>query len=321
MRILFVSILCCIFFVSCQKLDIKRNNRLTSENVTVNNSLVTATSVILDISAEGITEYGHCWALTQEPALNNFSKKNTANVQTGYFTDTLKGLEANKTYYLRSFIRDGTNIKYGEQKTFTTTGNGILSIALNPLAVSNTTATVQGKISNIHSLKIIDYGHCWNKTGNPTITDSKTSFGELSQDINFTSSLSDLMLETPFYVRAYAKADNSTVIYSDTVIVIIPQLTVQTLSNQITSSTTSLLTGSITKLGINTVTDHGFCWSVSTSSPTLNDNKISMGTVLATGQFSTTLSGLSQGVRYYFRAYAIDNATVRYGQTLNFMIQ
>ena len=308
----------CLSFFACKKFDNERINKLSSDNVNVNKSLVTATSIILDIGKEGITEYGHCWSVNNEPTISDFKSTKTTEIKTGYFTDTLKNLHPNTTYKIRSYAKNNSTVLYGETKTFTTITTGITVTARNETAVTNTSATVKGIISNLKSLKIQDYGHCWSKTSNPTINDFKTSFGELSQDNEFTSSLTNLELETPFYIRSYAIADNSTILYSDTVILVIPQLQVQTISAQTTSATTATLTGNILKLGVNTVTNHGFCWSYSTSSPDINSTVVSLNSINHTGNFTTILNNISQGITYYYRAFATEGAVIRYGEIKSF---
>ena len=313
---LFLSLL----FAACKKFDNERINKLASDNVTVNNSLVTATSVILDIGEEGITEYGHCWSVNNEPTISDNKTVKISDVKTGYFTDTLKNLVSNTTYKIRSYVKSSSGVLYGETKTFTTTATGITVTAFNEIPLTNTSATVKGKISNLKSLKIQDYGHCWSKNSTPTINDFKTSFGELFQDNEFTSSLNNLELETPFYIRSYVIADNTTIFYSDTVILVIPQLQVQTISAQTTSATTATLTGNILKLGVNTITNYGFCWSYSTSSPDINSTVVSLGAINHTGNFTTVLNNLSQGITYYYRAFATEGTVIRYGETKSFTI-
>jgi len=58
------------------------------------------------------------------------------------------------------------------------------------------------------------------------------------------------------------------------------------------------------------VTDRGFCWSKTTAVPTISDNMVSLGS--GTGDFTGTLSGLTDGQTYYVRGYAINSAGISY---------
>lgn len=69
-------------------------------------------------------------------------------------------------------------------------------------AVALTSATSGGNITSDGREDIIARGICWNTTGDPTITDTKTTDGKGSGV--FTSNLSGLQKGSVYYVRAYA---------------------------------------------------------------------------------------------------------------------
>ncbi len=69
-------------------------------------------------------------------------------------------------------------------------------------AVTLTTAMSGGDITSDGGEDIIARGICWNTTGDPSITDSKTSDGKGKG--SFTSSMSGLQKGSVYYVSAYA---------------------------------------------------------------------------------------------------------------------
>lgn len=69
--------------------------------------------------------------------------------------------------------------------------------------ITTSAATSGGKITDIGSGPILTYGVCWATNSSPTTQDRKTSESGESED--FTSSLTDLIGGTKYYVRAYAK--------------------------------------------------------------------------------------------------------------------
>ena len=68
--------------------------------------------------------------------------------------------------------------------------------------VTDTTAKVDGQVTEDGGTEVIERGICWNTDGEPTIDDWHTTEGEgLGM---FTSELNDLKSHTTYYVRAYA---------------------------------------------------------------------------------------------------------------------
>ncbi|MFZ4798352.1 MAG: hypothetical protein ACOYMA_12720, partial [Bacteroidia bacterium] len=71
--------------------------------------------------------------------------------------------------------------------------------------------------------------------------------------------------------------------------------------------------GNIIDMEENGITDYGFCYAANNSFPTINDDRISLGKTNKTGEFSANLIGLQAFNVYHFRAYAISNNVVTYG--------
>ncbi len=88
-------------------------------------------------------------------------------------------------------------------------------------------------------------------------------------------------------------------------------------TDAITIYTTSSFTvgGDVTDNGNVTVTERGIVYSTS-ANPTTADNTVQMGT--GEGVFSQSVSGLSSGVTYYVRAYAINSEGTAYGNEVVF---
>ncbi len=74
--------------------------------------------------------------------------------------------------------------------------------------ITSSTASSGGNVTFNGGSEITTRGVCWNTTGNPTISDSKTSDG--SGVGAFTSNLTGLAANTTYYVRAYATNDKAT---------------------------------------------------------------------------------------------------------------
>lgn len=75
--------------------------------------------------------------------------------------------------------------------------------------------------------------------------------------------------------------------------------------------------GNATALGEPDADQHGHCWDT-LPNPTVSDDKTELGAVVATGPFTSNLTGLTPGTTYYVRAYARTGDAVTYGAEVTF---
>ena len=89
------------------------------------------------------------------------------------------------------------------------------------------------------------------------------------------------------------------------------------ITGQITdiNQTTAISGGSIPSDGGSMVTTRGVCWSAN-HIPSTSDYKTMEGSGI--GNFSSTISGLTNNMRYIVRAYATNSVGTAYGDTLSF---
>ena len=76
--------------------------------------------------------------------------------------------------------------------------------------------------------------------------------------------------------------------------------------------------GNITSLGIPSASKHGVCWNIS-SNPTTSDTCTQLGRVQASGSFTSLITGLDPGTKYYVRAYATNSIGTTYGSQVSFL--
>jgi hypothetical protein len=92
--------------------------------------------------------------------------------------------------------------------------------------------------------------------------------------------------------------------------------TAATLFSGNNSATSVTLQGYVIEDGGAAVTSRGIAWAAFYN-PTVNDNPVTSGT--GTGDFSVTLNGLTEGVKYYARTYATNSAGTAYGNCIDFI--
>jgi uncharacterized protein (TIGR02145 family) len=282
-------------------------------------TLVTLTTATTggNITSDGgaaVTARGVCWAITHNPITTN--SKTSDNTGTGIFVSNLTGLNPGTVYYVRAYATNSAGTSYGNEQTFTT-GSIVLTI-LSTTAVTSittTTAVSGGTITSNGGGAISASGVCWSTAQNPAITDTKTT-GTTGTGA-FVSNLTSLLPGTIYHVRAYATNSAGTAYGSDIAFTTLPTAVPTVTTTAITSIdlTTAVSGGNITPAGAGTLSASGVCWSTSTG-PVVGGSHTSDGTL--TGIYTSTLTSLLPGTKYYVRAYATNSVGTGYGAELTF---
>ena len=172
-----------------------------------------------------------------------------------------------------------------------------------------TTASSGGNVTDEGSSVVLSRGICWNISPEPTIENTKTS--EYLGSGEFVSSLTELVQNTKYFIRAYATNNAGTgygnEISFTTAAAAFPFVT----TNETTSITSSsaISGGNVTADNGGDIIVRGVCWS--TGNPTISDSKTNDGTGI--GAFISNITGLSEGTTYNIRSYATNVAGTAYG--------
>jgi len=123
---------------------------------------------------------------------------------------------------------------------------------------------------------------------------------------------------TPYYVRAYATNSVGTA-YGNPVTFTTNQVSAAVLTTTVATnitSTTATAGGNITDTGGGAISAKGVCWSSTSQNPTIDDNKANGS---GDGNFTSTITGLTDGTTYYYRAYATNSVGTTYGEPFSFI--
>ncbi len=193
--------------------------------------------------------------------------------------------------------------------------------AVTTAAITSTTETSAqsgGEVTSDGGSAVTARGICWSTDGNPTLADDRATDG--SGTGTFSSSLIGLECNTTYYVRAYATNSLGTAygpqIQFTTSACVIDKPEVTTAMISQVTGVSAQSGGEVTDEGGAAVTKRGVCWGTS-QEPTIDDNPHTEDGS-GPGSFTSTLTELEMGTRYYVRAYATNSAGTNYGNQTSF---
>lgn len=284
---------------------------LTTEPYDVTQTMAQSGGTIYDIGNSVIKEWGVCWDVAPEPTIDGSSRTSDPVNETGLgpFSSSLSGLTPEKTYYVRAYAINAAGVSYADQYSFTTLATTLPEVStIDVINIGGIQAEGRGKVSNDGGLEVTERGICWSTHENPMIVDQHAESG--TGVGNFSVALINLEPGTHYYARAYA-INNMGIAYGDAYHFQTPlPAVVRTLKPEAVESSTANGGGEVISDGGDSVTTRGVCWSIFRH-PTLEDDFTVDGSDL--GFFSSKLTGMLGGTKYFVRAYAENSAGVAYG--------
>ena len=290
------------------------------------NSAICGGNITSDGGAE-VTQRGLCWSTNENPNVSD-SKISCGN-GTGEFTGTMTDLSPNTRYFVRAFASNAIGTAYGEQREFMTSNGGGTTkpaVSTNPIAnITSNSADCGGNVTSDGGATVTERGICWAKasvTNSPTLSNYSIQANGGGTG-SFSCTMTGLSSNTAYYVRAYAK-NTVGVSYGDSI-----QFT--TLSGG-SHSAPSVITGNYSNLTSHSATcrfditsdggagivSSGVCYSTSPY-PTWDGSGCVFANASGTGTFFCDLINLSHNTRYYYRAFAINQVDISYGDDMWFI--
>lgn len=272
---------------------------------------------VVDDGGSSVSERGVCWSESPNPTISGPHNNNGTGI--GVFTVNMNGLSVHTNYYYKAYAINGVGVAYGEEKNFMTLSATIPEITTSSVTnISQTTATTGGIVVSDGGSPVTERGICWSTSHNPTINGQHESNG--TGIGSFTVNLSGLTINTTYYVRGYAVNSQGTA-YGDEVEFKTDGAHTPTVTTKDVTSitlTSAASGGNVVEDGGAEVTARGVCWSTSPN-PTLSNQFTTNGTGI--GNFTSNLIGLTEGTKYYIRAYATNSVGTSYGEQKDFTTQ
>ncbi|MCK5885412.1 MAG: hypothetical protein KAG70_02805, partial [Alcanivorax sp.] len=238
-----------------------------------------------------VTDRGTVWGTSTNPTGNALSEGSG----TGTFSHSRTGLPSNTLIYFRAYATNSEGTSYSANGSFTTlpapTAPTVTTATFT--AVTDTTATLGGTVSDDGGATVTDRGTVWGTSPNPT----GNSLSQGSGTGAFTHGRTGLPAGTLIYFRAYATNSVGTSYSPDGSFTTLTLPTVDSPTFSAFTDTTATLGGTVSNDGGTTVTDRGTVWG---TSPNPSGNSLSEGS--GTGTFTHGRTGLPAGTQIYFRA-------------------
>ncbi|MEI7614401.1 MAG: hypothetical protein WCK63_15990, partial [Betaproteobacteria bacterium] len=292
----------------------------TATNITATGA--TSGSTVSSDGGATITAQGVCYATsTQTPTTSNGVAAVATIVQSGAFTASLTGLNPGSLYYVRAYSTNSAGTAYGYQTSFVTaTSIPTIDSTTAASAITATTATTGGVISSSGGLTMTGEGVCYATTTAPTVANSKAVANSITAAGPWTSSLTGLTPSTTYYLRAYASNSMGTAygpeVSFTTTAPSAPILSATTAASSITGSSATS-GGTVTIPNGAPITAQGVCYATSTG-PTTSNSVAAAVSIVQSGTFTSSLTGLTGGTTYYVRAYATNSTGTGYGPEVSF---
>ncbi len=278
---------------------------------------------VSDNGGETVTTRGFVWstAATFRPDTVIANKLFATGAGNGSFSMAINGLQMGTTYYVRAFATNSIGTTYGNVISFKTlTIPSISTLAVTPSA-DGYGGSGGGQITNNGGSYVTNQGVCWSLTPSPTVGLYTKTSHDTGTDTTFVSTLSPLLPNTRYYVRAYAINNQGIAYGNEVTFTTHPALPVLT-TNVVTITSKSSVTtgGNITSSGGIPVLTRGMVWSTQKdfNPDTVIVNRITNGS--GDGNFISDINNLKMSIAYYVRAYATNSVGTAYGNQVTFTI-
>jgi hypothetical protein len=277
-----------------------------------------------NITSDGgatIVQRGVYWSETNPSPNRNDSILVVGN-GLGSFSGLLSRLKGGRTYYVRAWASNSVGIGFAPNVVSFTTQPPKIPI-LGPTTAGSVawiTADANSSLISNEGSEITQYGFCWSRQPNPTVAvpDKRTATGNISG--TFTLPISGLSPNTTYHVRAFALNEagygySALSFQFTTLAQTVPKVTLTQVNA--TGTREGIASALVSDDGGSAVTSRGVF--VNTTNPPGVNSPSYSSSGGGIGAFNVTINSLAAGVRYYVRAYAVNNIGVGLSpETLSF---
>ena len=301
-------------FTTTDKQDKPTVETVGADNITMNSATVEGN--VTNDGGSAVTERGICYSIYDNPSLSDSVRR--AGTGIGRFTCEMTNLNKATTYYIRAYAINSEGTSFGDVITIRTVENPMLpTVSTDQVSdITINTAVCGGNVLSDGFAEITERGICYATHEDPTVFDYKVPGG--SGLGLFQCRMSGLETLTTYYVRAYAK-NSVGYAYGNEVTFVTADETFlpEVITHEVTDFNHfyAIGGGEVVSNGGLDVIERGICWSTSPN-PTTNGNKLTAGGGM--GEFECRMAYLFGNTTYYVRAFAANEAGMKYGNEVTF---
>ena len=274
---------------------------------------------VTEVGNPAYTERGFVYATHNSPTIaDNHITIEGCGIDA--FSGKLDNLELNRYYYVKAYVKTEIGYYYSIYARINTaaTTPSIYAPQVSNIDLINRTAIVQGHIHEKGNPPYIERGFVYSEINDtPTINDNKIVIPGVDTE-PFIYTLTDLKLDTQYYVRTYAISKAGTY-YSGYTREFSTQQTLPAVKTAVVNENfgtkSAIFTGQITNVGYPEYTEVGFVYSTTNTLPDINDTKC-VASEVSNKIFTYNASNLPSSGPIYVRAYAINQKGVAYADNV-----
>ncbi len=296
-----------------------QQDKPTVETIAASNITMNSASVECNVTTDGgsfVSERGICYSRFENPSLSDSVRY--AGTGIGRYTCEMTNLSNATTYYIRAFATNSEGTSFGDVISIRTVEHPMLpTVTTDEVSdITLNTAVCGGNVLSDGFADITERGICYATHEEPTVFDYKVPGGEgLGL---FQCRMSGLETLTTYYVRAYARNSEGYAYGNEVTFVTADETFLpEVITHEVTDFNHfyAIGGGEVVSNGGLDIIERGICWSTSPN-PTTTGNKLTAGTGM--GEFECRMMCLFGNTTYYVRAFAANEAGMKYGNEVTF---
>lgn len=291
----------------------------------------TVSGKIIGMGGAALLKAGVCWSPNSIPTkANSFAEADMSRGEFAEFYCDVIGLQPETTYHFRTWAttkKGATEYTgYSADELIFNTATGVVSkltyATQQATEITSTSAKIALVINDKGGLSITESGICYKLNSSPaapTVLDSKKS---LTTDIGRHEAIIESLAESTTYkARSYVTTSEGTeygnlITFTTLKKIITYPPSITTDVNIIESKTTATVKAYVTNNGGAVISRKGFAWS---TAPISQGNvPVSPYQDITTENIEHSMTGLTEGTKYYVRAYAINEKGIGWGNEVVF---